>query len=441
MKRVFSFAFLCVCVICLSTPRSYGQFLKKLKKTVKELVATPPADGSVPPAGSATGKSSNHKKAQNASNNNSDPNALLKDAAAHGIEKLAEIQVDFKNQYICIYYTAIESRQGAIVATIPIGTFTREETLSELGEGSDNDQVEIFENGVQTRQLTAGELKKETGLIQAHKKYDYPWGTELVRNSKKEADQYVKKGAGQGGMYRSIVFKGKNYGPYMIIGDLLVSNDQQRFFAQICPDLKAAESGNYSLLGMDGKIRVLPTGGDLIANLDFTSAAVMIPAAGMKINASMHITSEQEAAALQAEATELMQSAPNKGNVYFLNGKTLEEVLLSDGWLDQSGNNFFATISDKNSGFEKGAYLNGKKIFEEGIKKGQGWSNADGSSWAITYFSFNPGEGNQLIFSDGTKINEARDVHQLFVNGKYYMVWYNYNHKYGDMLRVYKKAL
>lgn len=433
-------------VVFFWMPASQGQFLKKLKKTVKELVVTPPKQGN--PASAASVAASQGQPTQvNPTKRflgSTDPNmATLKDAAAHNIQEICAITLDAKNQYIFMDYTSISLQNKQITAWIPVGTFTNSEALSELGEGSDKDQVQLYTNGIVTKTYTAGTLKKEVNLLAAHKKYDYPWSEELVRNAKKEADNYVKKGVGQGGMASIIEFNQKKYGPYLLVGDLVVSKDRQRFFAQISPDLKATEKGIYYILGMDGQTRQLPTGGDLIANREFTSGAVLIASATISLNASLHNNSEgaDGSETSQSAAVMQMQTEPNKGNVYFLNGKTLENVLISGGWLDQSGQNFFATTAEKNSGFEKGTYLNGKKIYDQAIKVSRGWTTPLGTSWALEVDDYKLDGMDQLIFSDGTRIYEARDVHELVIDDKYYMVWYNYNQKYSNQLKVYKKAL
>lgn len=431
---------LCITLLIVCTPISYGQFFKKLKKTVKELVVTPPDEAAVDHPASGTNVQTSKKIAKTAALTK-DPNITLQDPKAHGIEVVAAITIDFKDQYVCMQYVNIANHEGQVVATIPIGHFVEKEALSEAGEGSDKDPVAIYANNAVASNTTIGDLRKASELAAAHKWYDYPWSTELVRNSKKEADLYVKKGEGPGGLYSSIQFNGKKYGPYMIIGDFLVSRDRHRFYAQISPDMKAGEKGSYSILGMDGKIRVLPTGGDIIANLDFTSCAVLVTTSAIVLNDALHTENEDKSAALQKQAMEINLNAPNKGNVYFLNGKNLEGVLLSDGWLDNSGNNFFATISEKSSGFEKGTYLNGKKISDQSVQISRGWANSQGTAWAIEVINYSDAGASQLIFSDGSIITGAKDVHPLLINGTYYMVWYNYNHQYGDQLKVYKKAL
>ena len=427
--------------------RSQAQFLKKLKKTVKEIVATPAEHN----AGSSENQEpvTVHKGSRPGSGFlKTDPNqATFNDLASHGITQIAALQVDYIHQYIFRDLTNIDlnpdvlASQTPVIATIPIGRFTKEESLSELGEGSDKDEVTIYLNEKAGQTLSAAALKQLKNLPEKHNKYDYPWGEEIVRSAKKQADDYVKKGTGPNGLYSSIVFKSKSYGPYLVIGDLMISRDKSRFLAQVSPDMAYAKNGKYCLLGMDGKTRDLPTGGDLIANDGCTTGAVIIPSAAILLNEALHLTDEQKSAAMQTKGTQLMQSAPNKGNVYFLKGKTLENVLISDGWLDQTGGNFFATTQEKDSGFDKGIYLNGKKIDGHFVKRGSGWANAEGSSWAILIDDILQVEGDQLLFSDGTHIYEARDAHPLFIQGKYYMVWYTYNHQYSNQLRVFKKQL
>lgn len=445
MKRFITARLITLILVSFWIPASQGQFFKKLKKTVKELVVTPPEGSKSTASGSmsASNTHSNQTIQGKRSATAEDPNlVILRDHASHGIDQICTITVDGKNQYIFMDYTSIGLQNNQITAQIPIGTFTKSEALSELGEGSEKDQVQLYNNGVIAKAYTAAELKNELSLLAEHKRYDYPWGQELVRNAKKEADDYVKKSVGSRGMGSLIQFKGKKYGPYLLIGDLLVSKDRGRFFAQISPNIKSAEKGVYYILGMDGKTRSLPTGGDLIANLDFSSGAVVIRTAAITLNAALHNNDESGTGAkLTSQGTAEAQTAPNKGNVYFLNGNTLENVLLSNGWLDQSGQNFFSSTIEPDSGFDKGTYLNGKKICDQAVQISRGWTNPSGTAWALEGDNFTKDGRIQLIFSDGTRIYEARDVHQLVVDGKYYIVWYNYNHKYSDQLTVYKKAL
>jgi hypothetical protein len=446
-QRCLTITFITIAITCLSFANAKAQFFKKLKKTVKELVVTPPVNGD----SQSTGQERPNTKPGVHSDHvflKQDPNqAILNNPAGHGIFQIAALSIDYIHQYLFRDLTSIDlnedsnSLQMPVIATIPVGNFTDKEALSELGEGSDRDEVAIYTNDKVSQRLNAAVLKQQKDLAEKHKKYEYPWGEEIVRNAKKEANDYIKKGTGQGGMYSSIVFNGKSYGPYMIIGDFLISKDKSRFFAQISPDMDHAQKGQYCLLDMYGKTRNLPTGGDLIANYGFSMGAVMITSAAIRMNEALHISDEQKSAKKQAEGSLLMQTDPNKGNVYFLNGKTLENVLLSHGWLDQTGQNFFATVAEDNSGFEKGTYLNGKKIDTRSIKTGHGWATPDGASWAIQVDDILNGGVDQLLFSDGTHIYEARDAHPLLVQGKYYLVWYTYNHEYSNLLRVFKKLL
>lgn len=420
---------------------SKAQFFKKLKKTVKEMVATPGQQtSSTKPSGviGAPDKGSSTAITSATSSNAAKKGGLIENPTALGIEVIARQKIDFNNQYIALDYTSIVERNNKAVATIPVGNFSHEEALSELGRGSPKDVTDIYENGRKVASTTYGGL--DSHLVTLNKQYNYPYGKELVRSSNPEADNYILKT--NAALSTTIKFAGKKYGPYMLVGDLFVNNNKDRFFAQICVDMADAEKGNYTILGMDGKKRKLTGGGDLIANLNFTSAAVLMSKGGALLNASLHETSEAKAAELQAASTKISVENPNMGSVYFLSGKTLTDILIGNPWLDMSGQNFFSGATDVDGLFEKGTYLNGKNIYPENIHQGQGWCNADGTSWALEILQYaNGGPSNHLHFSDGTDIFNVYFPHELFLEGKYYIVWFCFDHAKSDELVVYQKAL
>lgn|GEM_PF-6424045 len=401
-----------------------AQFLKKLGHTVKqvaqEAVAPEQTSATASPGSASTSPSTSASAAAPA----------VIDARAHQITVSPAGLASFRaGEYFIEAYSSIVPSDSGFRAVVAVGQMTTRERLSESGDGSDKDVVYVYDRGKKVRTTTVAQLDSRQQAIA--KQYDW-YATPSVVNTGEEG-KYLKRGA----MSTTIVFQGKKYGPYPAVFQMIVSRDKTRFFATVSPTMDdIAQQKNY-LLSNDGKLKPIPFGGELLANITFTTGCMIL--SPVTTLASRVATEEDEAkqAALQQQMAEVMTQHPNENEVIFFDGRTLSGVMTEYKWLDQSGNNLFSTKTDPGNGFKAGLYLNGKWIAADQPHEGHAWCNAQGTNWA--YGSL--GEVEPLVFKDGTRIKEAIHPRQITLQGKSYLVWFMYDRVRSDQITLCSKAL
>lgn len=320
-------------------------------------------------------------------------------------------------EYFLSDYSSIQSKNGVIHSIVVVGKMTEAERLSELGEGSDQDVAFIYENGNKTGETTVGDLDKD--LLILNKKYD--WYPNMNEATSGDNNKFIKPNINKNGYEISI--KGKTYGPYQMVSNMIVSKTGDRFFAVVLPSVKDLEGMKSYLVSTDSPLKPFVYGGDLLANVDFSNGCTIIPIStewGYKI---MKEEDESRKKEFQDQLAASMTRFPNKGNVTFFGGKKLTNIYVSDPWLDGSGNNIFSVNRNGDSEMEPGLYLNGEKISDARPQRGQGWSNPEGNNWA--YWGSDVGDTKlYLVFKDGTKVPRVIHPRYLVAGGKNYMAWF-----------------
>ena len=303
----------------------------------------------------------------------------------------------WENQYS--YY---EIKDNTLVGRIIIFAADRED---EAGDLLDNSAAYIIENGkiVKTTSVKSIEDQKDA-LQKMHSMYDWPYVSQAAGN-------YATYNFGNQGQQAFINFNGKKYGPYMMVSNFVANKDLTKFFA-----VAAGSNSNgdviYYLISSTGKKIKLPSmPTNSLVNIDFSHAGVY----GF-INTDDNSKSPSEQV--------------NNSDIYFIDGSIKKHAVnieaAGNHWLDPSGNNYLS--ADENVG----AYINGKKINSGGSGAGNVWCNSDASKWC--YFTSSGSNADHLIFSDGTDVFGTYHPQQLFLNGKSYMVWFQYKDKSGQEL-------
>ncbi|GAA4319006.1 hypothetical protein [Compostibacter hankyongensis] len=406
-----------------------AQFLKKLKNTVKEVAGT-----------ALSGDAAGGDAAQPGPGSDIPQGGKL---SVSGLEQQGVTVVHagsaafLKGEYFIEDHSGVAVRDTMITATVVVGVMTKAESLSEAGMGSEKDAAYIFENGKKSQETTVGGLDK--ALVDASRRYDYPWTVELSPGNDKEYDRYVS-GDAAGSLRISIHFNGKTYGPYMAVNKLYVDKTRSKFYAIVLPDAENASRMNYLLVSGQGKSRSIGLASDILFNRDLDHPCLLLPAGYEEMAALSKITDDTQREQLQQQMTRQMMEHSGEGSTVFENGKMLKDIPINDPWLDLSGNNLFSIMVESGSNKQPaGLYLNGKKISDEAPSPGQGWCNAAASAWA--FLGGGAGQGNYLIFSDGTDIKSPLHPRQLVVNGRSYMTWFMYDRGKSDEILLCSKPL
>lgn len=411
-------------VICLwSCPiLTQAQFLKKLGHTVKQVAKEAVAPEETSQTASSASASPSLSPAAST--------PALPDARAHQITVLPAGLASFRaGEYFIEAYSFIKVSDEGFQPVVTVGQMTTKERLSELGEGSDEDVAYVYEGGKKVRTTTVAQLDSHQEAM--NKQYDW-YATPSIVNTGKE-DQYVKRAP----LSVSIVFQGKKYGPYQLVSQMIVSEDKTRFFATVCPTIEDMQQQKSYLLSNDGKLKPIAFGGDLLANIFFTTGCMILSPATALASAMAREEDEAKQAALQQQMVEAMTQHPNENDVIFFDGRKLTGVITENKWLDQSGHNLFSTRADPGNGFKAGLYLNGKWIAADKPHEGHAWCNSDGTNWV--YGSL--GEVEPLVFKDGTQVKEAIHPRQITLQGKSYLVWFMYDRTRSDEITFCSKPL
>ncbi|HEU4555935.1 MAG TPA: hypothetical protein VFS25_24025 [Chitinophaga sp.] len=420
--------FICIVFPFFMVPAaSKAQFLKKLGNSVKQVAKE---------AVSNDNSADNAPYSNTSSTDHTTPGskAALK-APAPDFEKQGIAVMDAGSaaynagQYFIEQYSSVTPSVNGLKAIVAVGLMTGKERLSELGEGSGNDVAYIYENGRKTQTTTVGKL--DGSLLTLNKKYDW-YAMNNVVNTGNES-RYIKKSA----LSVSIVFNGKKYGPYKAVTQMIISKDNTKFFATVCPTINDLEQQKNYLLSNDGKLKPIAFGGDLLANRRFTTGCMILSPVTAIASRLAKEEDEKKQAVLQQQMTDAMMNHQNENDVIFFSGRELKGVITEYKWLDNSGNNLFSTKTDAGGGWEAGLYLNGKKIANDKPHEGHAWCNADATSWA--YGSL--GEVEDLVFKDGTRVSKAYHPRQIEYGGKSYLVWFMYDRVQSAEIKMCSKAL
>jgi len=405
-----------------------AQFLKKLGKTVKQIAqetvasdtAANNASAPSPKTASATSKTASQMPAV--------------DFEKHGIAVAHAGSASFNaGEGFLEEYSSVKIEDGKIIPIAPVLVLSESERLSEGDDVSGNDAVKIYEDGKPVKTTTLDALDK-TAMKAENEKYDW---YAIIENRDDTNNPYIK--SAPNAMSFTITFNGKKYGPYMMALGMIVDKTKSRFYATVSVSQKDLEQRKMYLLSDDGKLRPLDLGGDLLANIDFSNACVVIPPATRYAYLMAKEDDEAKQQALQQQMTDAMMNHQNENDIAFLDGSKMSNMYTSSSWLGQTGNNIFSLKADSDEKRPAGLYLNGKVIAKDAHpQQGQAWCNGEGANWA--YIDYKP-DGDHLIFKDGTNITSAQHPRQIMLNGKSYMVWFMYNRAKSDEIILCSKAL
>ncbi len=433
--NTYRFIFLLLVSIYLIPVSSSGQILKKLGRVAKEA-----AKAAVVTDANNTEKPVENSTAENTppsivKQKKADKNTNLFDYEKHGIKTSRVGSASLRSgEYFIERYSTVQSQNDHMLTTVVVGIMTRAEQLSELGEGSDKDIAFIYENGSKASETTVGKLDKK--LLALNEKYDWYL---IKEEAKGGADnKYIKPNINSNGY--EISFNGKTYGPFIMVSNLIVDKTGTRFYASVFPSQKDLQNTNAYLLSNEGKLKPIAYGGDLFANIDFSNGCIVVPLVSELSLRMAKEKDESRQASIREQLTDAMINHPDKSNVIFFGGKKLSNVYTSSPWLDKSGNNIFSVNRNGDNGMESGLYLNGKKIADDHPQRGMAWCNENASNWA--YWSSIAGDPKRyLIFKDGTKVSQVIHPRHLVINGKNYMVWFTYDPKDSDEIRLCTKEI
>lgn len=413
--------------------KAEAQFFKKLGKTVKEVAAKTLSDDNANGT-TTTGNSNDESVAVLASKPTNSTKSSF-DFAKYNIKVSKAGTASFiKGDYFIESYSNVQVKDGQIFPTIVVGKMTEAEKLSELGEGSDKDVVFIYENGVKKVETTVGHLDKNLHLL--NKKYDWYLVKEVANSG--DDNKYVLPSKNK--MAYTISFKGKTYGPYLMVSKMILNKAGTRFYATVSPGMKDLENEKTYLLSNDGKLKPIEFGGELLANIDFTGGCTIVSPVTSLISKMTKEEDEGKQEALQKQIADLMMNHPNESDVIFFNGKKLSNILTATPWLDMSGTNIFSIRVDASDKFPRGLYLNGKNIANAEPAQGQAWCNEDGSNWAYLNY-YGARSELHLTFQDGTDVSSVIHPQQVVAGNKTFIVWFMYDRTKSDDISMCYKEL
>ena len=418
-------------IFLLIPAKTDAQFFKKLGKTVRDVANKTLADGNSTDKQPADKTATKSVAVWNSKPTNSQESSF--DFSKYNISVSPAGSASFiEGEYFMENYSTIEVKDNKIFPRVVVGVLSEKERLSESSEGSENDIAHIYENGTLINDVLLNKLDKS--WLDLNKKYDWYFIKDVANIG--DNNKYVV--ASKNKMGYIISFKGKTYGPYMVVSNMIIDRTGNKFYATVSPQLKDMENQKSYLVSNDGKLKPFEFGGDLLANIDFTEGcAIISPVTAL----ATKITKEENEArqeALQKQMSDLMMNHPNESDVIFFNGKKLINILTSSPWLDVSGKNIFSIQVDATNNFLRGLYLNGKNIADARPAQGQAWSNEDGSNWA--YVS-NDGKKNHLIFKDGADIISCIHPREVNAGNKTFMVWFMYDRAKSDDIKLCYKEL
>jgi hypothetical protein len=408
--------------LCLLPSALQAQLLKKLGQSVRDVAKEAITNDNSGHTSSSSVASDDHAAGQK------EKKFPASDLEKHGITVVHAGSASFEdNEYFTEIYSCITVTDSGFKATAAVYHSTSDELTA--GTASGMDIAYIYENGIKTKTITKDKL--DDRLTALNTKDDW-YATRNIVNSEEEG-RYIKKNA----LNATILFNGKKYGPYTGILQMIVNRDKTKFYAIVYPTLHDAKQQKSYLLFTDGKLKPVPFGGELMANIDFTEGCIILSPVSALASRAAQEEDEQKQAALQQQMMDMEMHHQNENDVLFFSGKALKRVIMDYKWLDRSGNNIFSTKTDPGDGFEAGLYLNGKKIARAWPHEGHAWCNADATNWAYG----NMGEVEDLVFKDGTLVHNAYHPRQIAYNGKSYMVWFMYGRRLSDEIVMCSKVL
>lgn len=417
-------------IFCILPLYTQAQFLKKLGKTVKEIAKESLSSDQ------AGDKNSGEERSQGNSSGSVNKEVPKQSESTFNyaqyniaVSKVATASFH-KGEYFKEPYSTIEVKDNKLFPRVVVGVLSEKERLSEGQEISKNDIAHVYENGLITKDVPISNLDKSWLIL--NKQYDY---YPILGNS----DQtYVKQGKDK--ISSMISFGGKTYGPYSVVFRMIVNKAKTKFYATVAQTVQDLQEEKNYLLSNDGKLKSIPFGGELLANINFTNGCTIVSPIAVLGSKVAHEENEAKQEALQKQWTDLMVKHPNEGEVIFFGGKKVTNILTESPWLDYSGNNIFTLQADAEYNLPAGLFLNGKNIANETPSLGQGhaWCNAEATNWA---YESNDGKQTYLIFKDGAKVPNALHPREIELNGKYYMAWFSYSGAKKEDILMCNKAL
>jgi hypothetical protein len=431
--KIFKIFLVAIVSLFFVPATTHAQFLKKVAKTAKQVAKSTFSDDESPEKTSSDPAGTNQSEGSKSVLKKTDAQNI--DFEKHQISVSVSATASFlAGEFFMENYSSIQAKDHKIIATVVVGVMTEEERLSESGDASEKDVAIIYENGRRKNETTIGNLDKD--LLFLNKKYDWYPIKEVANGT--ESHQYIKPA--KNGMSYNISINGKTYGPYLMVGKMIIDYTKTRFYATVSVTQKDLEDQKIYLLSNSGKLKPIDFGGELLANIDFTNGCTIISPVTLLVSKIAKEENEAKQKALQDQMADVMMNHPNENSVIFFDGKKLPNILTATPWLDHSGNNLFSIKVDQGNGLEAGLYLNGKKIEENEPGQGQGWCNADASNWAYAVHDYKEG-ALHLIFKDGTDVPGVIHPRQIVADGKNYIVWFMYDRTKSDEINMCSKEL
>ena len=380
--------FLLIMLLTMIHSEGEGQLLKKLKNKVDNAI---------------NGKSNNNNTSNQSSNNSSSTSTVFGDTTG-----FAKMQIQAKptvnsgdmkgNKHIFqAGYCSYDIINNDLVPKVVVTSGNQPE------EAAGYDGVTyIFENGKLSQQnVDLGSQK--TSLIDEHDKWNWPFSA----TTNNDNGQLLQYSTGQTGQQAYINFNGKKFGPYMAVTGIAINKSRTKFFAVV--SYMGKEDVSYYLISSAGEKVKLPGLGQLMTDVAFTKAAAFgFPHSDYDSKNTQ--TSNQG-----------MQNDFQNSDIYFSDGTVIKNATniaaAGNAWLSPAGKNFLS--ADPNIG----VFINGKKVLDKGAGAGRFWCDASGSRWC--YLNGN----GSIVFNDGTEIKNVDNPQQLPVNGKTYLVWFQYIYK------------